>query len=75
MTLVLVTVSCGPRRYKCGPYRKCENTIEKTKKSHFNNEFYKNQYCYFGFIAKSSRKSIYSKCSKSIFFALYRFFN
>lgn len=24
MIIVLTTVSCGPRRYKCGPYRKCE---------------------------------------------------
>ena len=45
MIVVLTTVSCGPRRYKCGPYRKCENTIEKTQKSYFNNEFYKNNYC------------------------------
>ena len=43
--VVLTTVSCGPRRYKCGPYRKCENSIEKTEKSYFNNEFYKNNYC------------------------------
>ncbi len=37
ITIILLTASCGPRRYKCGPYRKCDNSIEKTK----NNPFYK----------------------------------
>ncbi len=32
LAILAFTFSCGPRRYKCGPYRKCENKIEKTKK-------------------------------------------
>jgi hypothetical protein len=43
--LLLVTVSCGPRRYKCGPYRKCENSIEKIQKDIINNEFVKIKDC------------------------------
>lgn len=34
--------SCGPRRYKCGPYRKCENSI---KNNHFYKEFHKIYVC------------------------------
>ncbi len=31
--------SCGPRRYKCGPYRKCEKEIQQnTKQSTLKNE-------------------------------------
>ncbi len=45
MTLVLITVSCGPRRYKCGPYRKCENSIEKNEKNSFNKEYHKSNLC------------------------------
>ncbi|MCW1147194.1 hypothetical protein OJ995_03010 [Flavobacterium sp. TH16-21] len=43
--LVLLTVSCGPRRYKCGPYRKCENSIEKNKNHSFYREFHKIANC------------------------------
>ena len=45
MIIVLTTVSCGPRRYKCGPYRKCENAIEKTQKSYLNSGFQKTYKC------------------------------
>ncbi|WP_291109283.1 hypothetical protein [Flavobacterium sp. UBA6195] len=24
LAILAITFSCGPRRYKCGPYRKCE---------------------------------------------------
>lgn len=24
--------SCGPRRYKCGPYRKCEKEVKQNNK-------------------------------------------
>ena len=44
-TLGLNTVSCGPRRYKCGPYRKCENSIEKNEKNSFNKEYHKSNLC------------------------------
>jgi len=34
--LTLITlISCGPRRYKCGPYRRCE--IKEQKKPEIPN--------------------------------------
>lgn len=31
MIIGATLVSCGPRRYRCGPYRKCEVKEHKTK--------------------------------------------
>ena len=45
MIIVLTTVSCGPRRYKCGPYRKCENSKEKIKNNIIYKEFDKTYSC------------------------------
>lgn len=45
LTLAVITISCGPRRYKCGPYRKCENSIEKIKKQPIYKEFDKTLSC------------------------------
>ena len=28
---LFILSSCGPRRYRCGPYRKCENTTKEIK--------------------------------------------
>lgn len=37
ITFLLVSTfifsSCGPRRYKCGPYRRCENSTKFIQKS------------------------------------------
>ncbi len=41
----MTIISCGPRRYKCGPYRKCNVFEEKTKKDAFLKEYKKIQYC------------------------------
>lgn len=43
--LLLVTVSCGPKRYKCGPNRRCENSIEKIEKNPIHKEFDKTLIC------------------------------
>lgn len=45
IAILLITVSCGPRRYKCGPYRKCENSIDKYKKIDICYDFNKNKIC------------------------------
>ena len=29
--VIISSFSCGPRRYKCGPYRKCEFNKNSTK--------------------------------------------
>ena len=29
ISVLLLLASCGPRRYKCGPYRRCEIKTEK----------------------------------------------
>ncbi|MCO6175197.1 hypothetical protein NHF50_09060 [Flavobacterium sp. NRK F10] len=31
MIIGMTLVSCGPRRYKCGPYRKCEVKEQKSE--------------------------------------------
>ena len=36
MIIVLTTVSCGPRRYKCGPYRRCEIKENSIKPQNYN---------------------------------------
>lgn len=45
LILVFTTTACGPRRYKCGPYRKCENYIKKHENKEFNNELNKIKLC------------------------------
>lgn len=35
---LFILSSCGPRRYRCGPYRKCEKeTIKDIKKTDLQN--------------------------------------
>ncbi|TDR24147.1 hypothetical protein IP97_00804 [Flavobacterium cheniae] len=45
LILLVSTLSCGPRRYKCGPYRKCDNFKEKIKNNSIYKEFNKDYYC------------------------------
>jgi hypothetical protein len=45
IALLLITISCGPRRYKCGPYRKCENSIDKNIKKDICYDFNKITTC------------------------------
>lgn len=45
IAILILTSSCGPRRYKCGPYRKCENSIEKNENNSFNKEYHKSNLC------------------------------
>ncbi|MEL1246584.1 hypothetical protein [Flavobacterium helocola] len=45
LILLVTTLSCGPRRYKCGPYRKCENSKEKIKNNSIHKEFDKTHCC------------------------------
>ena len=45
LILVFSTLSCGPRRYKCGPYRKCENSIKKQEKNTYFKEIVKTRDC------------------------------
>ncbi len=45
LVVLFVAVSCGPRRYKCGPYRKCENSKEKIKNNTIRKEFDKTYSC------------------------------
>lgn len=42
LVIVIFTTSfsCGPRRYKCGPYRKCEMKENSIKKE-FYSDFHK----------------------------------
>ncbi|WP_153201346.1 hypothetical protein [Flavobacterium sp. LMO8] len=45
LILLLTILSCGPRRYKCGPNRRCDNSIKKTEKHHNYKEFDKTYNC------------------------------
>lgn len=31
LAILAIMFSCGPRRYKCGPYRKCEMNVKPNK--------------------------------------------
>ena len=45
LSILITTISCGPRRYKCGPYRKCNIFEEKSKKVPYLKEYKKIQDC------------------------------
>ena len=45
LSILLLTISCGPRRYKCGPNRRCENSMKNTDKMPFYKEFNKTYSC------------------------------
>ncbi len=45
LIVCLIFGSCGPRRYKCGPYRKCENSIKNIDKTYYYKEFHKSVVC------------------------------
>lgn len=35
MIIGVTLISCGPRRYRCGPYRKCEIKEQKSSTQEF----------------------------------------
>lgn len=37
---LFILSSCGPRRYRCGPYRKCEKEIKQNKTQNLNQKQY-----------------------------------
>lgn len=45
LSILFIIISCGPRRYKCGPYRKCNIFKEKLKKEPYLKEYKKIQAC------------------------------